>query len=251
VIEIIEKQNQQRGDDVMRRLFFLKVVLAAAVVLFCSYGVQMAIAAEMATLKDLQGTKAVEAYIQGGKFNFKETQTDGSATDIMKSFADFGVGNISTVKYAKKTAPAWNGNSFSVTVEDTDSTGDIVTIAISGTVSGDLATLSEAAVKKTVKDSRGGSKSVEWTFKDIPGGKLGIENYTNKKKVGYWKFKIPVSELKNHLVNVKFSEKTSYGKVTTFVSVPTTEQIMTAYGSNPYIDSYKEVALSFTFIIDL
>ena len=235
----------------MRKQFYLKSVLTAVVVLFCCYGAQVVFAAEMASLKDLQATKAVEAYMQGGKFNFKVTQADGSATDSMKSFADFGVGNISTVPYANKAVPAWNGNSFSVAAVDTGSTGEIVSIDISGTISDDRATLAEATMKKTVKSGNGASKSVEWTFKNIPGGKLGIANYTNKRKVGYWKFNIPVNELQNHLVNVKFSETSSSGIVTTFVSVPTMEQIQTAYGSSPYLDSFKEVALSFTFIIDL
>lgn len=235
----------------MRKQFFMKSVPAAVVVLFCSYGAPVVFAAEMASLKDLQETKAVEAYIQGGKFNFKEMQADGSSTDSMKSFADLGAGNIGTVKYAKNAMPTWNGNSFSITAVDTGSTGEVVSIVINGTVSDDRATLAEATVKKTVNKGNGASMSVEWTFKNIRGGTLGIENYTHKRKAGYWKFNIPVNELQNHLVNVKFSETSSSGRVTTFVSVPTMEQIQTAYGSSPYIDSYKEVALSFTFIIDL
>jgi hypothetical protein len=235
----------------MRKQFYLKSVLAAVVVLFCSFGAQVVFAAELARLKDLHETKAVEAYIQGGKFNFKVTQADGSSTDSMKSLADLGVGNISTVPYAKKAVPTWNGNSFSITVVDTGSTGEIVSIDISGTVSDDRATLVEATMKKTVKSGNGASTSVEWTFKNLPGGTLGIANYTNKRKVGYWKFNIPMNEVQNYLVNVKFSETSSYGRVTTFISVPTMEQIQAAYGSSPYLDSFKAVALSFTFIIDL
>jgi len=239
----------------MSKTLFQKSILSfsfVAIVLLSFFHVLPgSFAAEMATLKDLKEAKAIESYIQGGKFNFKETQADGSSSDSMKSFADFGVGNISTVKYAKKVVPSWNGNSFSITAEDASAAGEIVSIVINGTLSEDRATLVEATVKKTVKDGKGAVKSVEWTFKNIPGGTLGIENYTKKRKVGYWKFKIPMNELKNHLVNLKFSETSSSGRSTAFVSIPSMEQIQTAYGSSPYIDSFKEVALSFTFIIDL
>ena len=222
-----------------------------SVVLSCSYGAPVVVAGEMAGAKDLQGAKAIEAYVTG-KFNFKLTKADGSTWPSLKSFGDLGagVGNISTVDYAKKAAPVWSGNRFSVKAEGVNLVNDAVSTLITGTVSEDRTTLVEATLKRTIKGN-GYVKNVEWTFKNITGGTLISDQFTNKKKVGYWKANIPLDKLSNHLMNVKYTETDSFGGETTFVSIPTLEEIQARYGGSSYIDSYKEVFVSFVFVIDL
>jgi len=236
----------------MFRKSILLFSFGAIVLLSFSHGWPGSFAAEIASLKELQESKAVELYFQGGIFNFKKTQADGSSSDSMENFSNFGGTNISTVKVAKKAVPSWTGNSFSITAEEAGAAGETVLIVINGTLSKDRATMVEATAKKTVKDGKGAVKSMmEWTFKNISGGKLEIEDYSRKRKVRYWKFSIPLNELKNHLVNLKFSEISSGGGSTAFVSIPSMEQLQTAYGGSSLFSTFKEVALSFTFIIDL
>jgi hypothetical protein len=118
-----------------------------------------------------------------------------------------------------------------------------------GNFSTDLSNIEKMTVKKNISDSEGHSKSVQWTFKNLPGGKISRAYYTNKKSAQYQVI-IPVNEIPKYFIDVAFTEKKPSGVTVTYIGAPSKEDIEAEYKGSAYLDSYLTVQFSVTFTID-